>query len=350
MMWIVIIFFTTLMLAASIVYYAIIYAPGYKGPVSDHFDGKRFHNQFPTREARSKDLIKWMKTREIGYWPEYINSPHGPPPPQRVPRGKLRVTFINHATVLIQTDNLNILTDPIWSERSSPVDWTGPKRVRPPGIRLEDLPPIDYVLISHNHYDQLNIKTLRWLDKKFHPTIITGLGNSKLLTKKGIDNSRDIDWWQSIEITKEVLLTGVPAQHFSSRGLFDHNKTLWLGFVFEGSVGPIYFAGDTGYGPHFKQIRERFAPMHFALLPIGAYKPRWFMSPVHLDPQQAVQAHKDLNAHISMGIHFGTFIGLADDGQREAVEELYKALDAADIARSQFWILDFGEGRNVSSK
>jgi L-ascorbate metabolism protein UlaG (beta-lactamase superfamily) len=349
-MLIILIFFMALLLAASILYYVVIYAPAYKGPVSDHFDGKRFHNQASTREARSKDLIKWMKTREIGYWPEYINSPPGPPPPVRVPRGKLRVTFVNHATVLIQMDNLNILTDPIWSERSSPIDWIGPKRVRPPGIRLEDLPPIDYVLISHNHYDQLNIKTLRWLHKKFNPAIITGLGNSKLLTKKGIGNSRDIDWWQRIELTEDVLLTGVPAQHFSSRGLFDHNKTLWLGFVIEGSVGPIYFPGDTGYGPHFRQIAEHFGPIYFALLPIGAYKPRWFMSPVHMDPQQAVQAHKDLGAHISMGIHFGTFIGLADDGQKESVEELYKALDDAGIPRSQFWVLDFGEGRNVPPK
>jgi L-ascorbate metabolism protein UlaG (beta-lactamase superfamily) len=349
-MLIILIIFMALLLAASIVYYVVIYAPGYKGPVSDHFDGNHFHNLVPTRQPSFKDIIKWMRTREIGHWPDYLNSPPGPPPPERVARGKLRVTFVNHATVLIQTDNLNILTDPIWSERSSPVDWTGPKRVRPPGIRLEDLPPIDYVLISHNHYDHLNIKTLRWLHKKFRPAIITGLGNTRLLKKKGIANSRDIDWWQSIGLSEEVMLTGVPTQHFSSRGFFDHNKTLWLGFVIKASQGPIYFTGDTGYGPHFKQIRERFGPIHFSLLPIGAYKPRWFMSPNHMDPQQVVQAHKDLDAHISMGIHFGTFIGLADDGQSEPVEELNKALDAADIPLTQFWILDFGEGRNVPSK
>lgn len=345
-MWTLISIFSALLFVAVIIYYSFIYVPGYKGPKSDHFDGKHFHNQLPTRNPSFRDIIKWARNRELGPWSGYIESPPGPPPPKRLRKGALRVTFVNHATVLIQMDNLNILTDPIWSERSSPVEWAGPKRMHPPGIRFEDLPPIDYVLISHNHYDQLNIKTLKHLYKKFKPHFFTGLGNSKLLNKKGILKTEDLDWWQRVKLSDDIRLTGVPAQHFSSRGFFDHNKTLWMGFIIEGTVGAVYFAGDTGYGPHFKQIRERFGPIHFAMLPIGAYKPRWLMSPVHISPEEAVQAHRELEASISMGIHFGTFI-IADDGQKEPVEELYKALDETAIPHSQFWVLDFGEGREV---
>jgi len=345
-MWLLIIKIIAFALAAAIFYYSYIYAPGYKGAKSDHFNGKRFHNPQTTENKTFRDFIKWRRNRKLGPWRGYTDSPPGPPPPKRVGKGGLHVTFINHATTLIQVDNLNILTDPIWSERCSPFEWAGPRRVRPPGIRFEDLPPIDYILISHNHYDQLNIATLKRLHKKFEPLILAGLGNSRLLKKKGLTKAKDLDWWQSLKLSDDVRLTSVPAQHFSGRGFFDQNKTLWMGFVIQGIAGTVYFAGDTGYGPHFKQIRERFGPITFAILPIGAYQPRWFMSPVHISPQEAVQVHQELEAAISMGVHFGTFI-IADDGQDEPVDELYKALKKAGVPRSQFWVLDFGEGRDV---
>jgi L-ascorbate metabolism protein UlaG (beta-lactamase superfamily) len=258
----------------------------------------------------------------------------------------LRVTFVNHATVLIQTAGLNILTDPIWSERCSPVSWAGPERVRPPGIRFENLPPIDVVLISHDHYDHMDLPTLRQLDEKFHPRFFTGLGNAAILKDGSIPGANELDWWQSTELTPGVRLTAVPAQHFSNRGLTDRNNTLWEGFVLEGPAGAVYFAGDTGYGPHFSEIHQRFGPIRLAMLPIGAYDPQWFMGGIHENPSQAVQAQRDLGASTALAIHFGTF-ALADDGQDEPIQALRAALRRAGPLQPRFWVLGFGEGRDV---
>jgi L-ascorbate metabolism protein UlaG (beta-lactamase superfamily) len=321
-------------------------APRYTGPKSEHFDGNRFYNYDRGKEKSFGDFLKWMANRDQGPWEGDPDAEPGPPPPARVGASELRVTFINHATVLIQVDGLNILTDPIWSERGSPVTWAGPERVRPPGIRFEDLPPIDVVLVSHNHYDHLDVPTLRRLSKDHSPKILSGLGNAKLMRNKEIENAYDLDWWQRIRVNDSVRITFVPAQHFSSRGMFDHHKTLWGGFVVEGSRHRVYFAGDTGFGKHFEQIRKRFGPITLALLPIGAYKPRWFMSPVHLSPQQAVQAHKILGARQSMAIHFGTF-PLGDDGEQEPVVELKEALKDKQLTEKDFWVPGFGEGREI---
>ena len=324
-------------------------APRYTGPKTDNFDGDRFYNQDRGREKGFGDFLKWMANRDQGPWEGDPDAEPGPPPPKRVAAGELRVTFVNHATVLIQTDGLNILTDPIWSERGSPVDWAGPKRVRPPGIRFEDLPPIDVVLVSHNHYDHLDVPTLRRLAKEHLPKIFSGLGNAKLMRNKGIVDAYDLDWWQRTRLSGSVQITFVPAQHFSSRGMFDHHKTLWGGFVVESSTHRVYFAGDTGFGEHFEQIRERFDSITLAILPIGAYKPRWFMSSAHLSPQQAVEVHKILGAQRSMAIHFGTF-PLGDDGEHEPVIELKAALEENRLTGDDFWVLGFGEGRPVPAE
>jgi L-ascorbate metabolism protein UlaG (beta-lactamase superfamily) len=269
-----------------------------------------------------------------------------PPPPERVDGDRLLVTFINHSTVLMQTGGLNILTDPIWSMRASPVSWSGPKRHTAPGVRLDDLPPIDIVLLSHNHYDHCDIPTLRRLAVRYSPRIITSLGNTALLESKGIGRGVDLDWWQDADLSDALRVTAVPAEHFSGRGLGDRNRTLWCGFVIEGSGGPIYFAGDTGYGPQFDEIASRFAPPRLALLPIGAYLPRWFMSPVHMGPDEAVRAHQALKASASLGIHIGTF-ALADDGEDEPVEELKEELKKAGIPGDRFRALKPGESWEV---
>ena len=321
-------------------------APRYTGPQSGHFDGDRFYNQDRSQEKRFGDFLKWMANRDQGPWEGDPNAEPGPPPPRRVGAGELRVTFVNHATVLIQIDGLNILTDPMWSERGSPVTWAGPMRVRPPGIRFEDLPPIDVVLVSHNHYDHLDVPTLRRLSGENSPKILAGLGNAKLMGNKDIENAYDLDWWQRVRLSDPVRVTFVPAQHFSSRGMFDHHKTLWGGFVIEGSRHRVYFAGDTGFGDHFEEIRSRFGPITLAMLPIGAYKPRWFMSPAHLSPQQAVQAHRVLGARHSMAVHFGTF-PLGDDGEHEPVVELKQALEENQLNEKDFWVPGFGEGREI---
>ncbi|WP_050791982.1 MBL fold metallo-hydrolase, partial [Stigmatella aurantiaca] len=301
-------------------------APMYQGPRSDHFDGKRFINQDPRKAKMS--FLDWQLHRERGPWADWTEDPPGPPPPQRVPRGALRVTFINHATTLIQLDGLNVLTDPIWSDRCSPVSFAGPHRVRPPGLRFEDLPPIDVVLLSHNHYDHMDVPTLKRLAHQFpNVRFFAGLGNRAFLESKGLRNAVDLDWWQEVPLTPEVKLVSTPAHHFSNRGLSDQNGTLWTSYVLQGPSGVTYFAGDTGYGKHFRQVRERFGPPRLAVLPIGAFRPEAFMEVVHVSPEQAVQAHLDLEARLSVPMHFGTF-RLADDGQEEPVTRLRAALEA----------------------
>lgn len=323
-------------------------APGYQGPKTPHFDGERFRNNpEPLAPHGFGDLLKWATHREPGPWPEIAPPAPGPRPPERVGPGEVRVTFVNHATVLVQLDGLNVLTDPIWSERASPVSWAGPKRQRPPGLRFEDLPPIDLVLVSHNHYDHLDLPTLKRLAEVHHPALVTGLGNDRLLEQEGLADVHALDWWEDREI-RGLKVSGVPAKHFSARGTCDRNKTLWLGFVLHGLGGPVYFAGDTGYGTHFAKIRRRYGAPRLAVLPIGAYRPRWFMSPVHLSPADAYLAHVALEAGTSVAMHYGTF-PLADDGRTEAVEALGRALDGArqEGADPRFWALDFGEGRDV---
>ncbi len=322
--------------------------PRWSGPVSDHFDGRRFHNGPEAAQPHgAAGLIKWMSHREQGPWRDFVDDPPGEPPPRRVEGpGALRATFVGHSTVLLQLDGLNVLTDPIWSERASPVAFAGPKRIRPPGIRFEDLPPIDVVLVSHNHYDHLDLPTLRRLAERDRPRMVVPLGNKAVLDKAGLPGSTELDWWQEAPLAPGVKVVAVPARHFSNRGPFDDGNGLWAGYVLEGrSGGRVYFAGDTGYGPHFKEIARRVGAPRLALLPIGAYRPRWFMGPVHMGPDQAVEAARDVGAQTSLAIHFGTF-KLADDGEEEPVRDLEEAL-----ARSpgvDFRVLRFGQGSDLA--
>jgi len=320
--------------AAAAIERRFVAAPHYHGPITDHFDGERFHNPEPARQ-RGSLFIKWMLNRQRGYWRDWLDAPPGPPPPRRVGEGELRITFINHATTLVQMDGLNILTDPIWSDRTSPVSFTGPRRHRPPGIRFEDLPPIDVVLVSHNHYDHLDVATLKRLSRA---QIFAPLGNAALMRRHGIVGT-ELDWWESVG-----PITLVPSQHFCARGLTDRNRNLWGGFVVGSKAGNVYFSGDTGWGDHFAQIAKRFQPIRLALLPIGAYLPRWFMKPAHIDPAEAVEAHHVLKAQTSLAIHFGCF-ALGDDGEFEPVRDLQSAIAANGDPR--FWILEHGEGRDV---
>lgn len=318
----------------------VLSAPGHSGPSSDHFDGTKFRNEV-VRDTGFKRFLQWALNRSPGPWSEKTDNKTYPKPAIRVDGNRAVFTFVNHATFLIQVDGLNILTDPIWSERASPFSFIGPKRARPPGIAFDDLPPIDIVVISHNHYDHLNIETLKRLDERDHPLFIAGLGNKLLLDKIGIKNAIDLDWWHERRISDRVTVVGVPAQHFSGRGLFDRDRTLWMGHVIKTSVGNFFFAGDTGFGPHFQTIAQALSPIRVALIPIGAFMPEWFMGPVHLSPQGAVDAARALGAQKSFGIHFGTF-QLADDGQSEPLEKLKEALAKLE-SPLDFTTLDFGE-------
>lgn len=322
---------------------SFINAPTYKGPESDHFDGKKFSNLDGIRARGFFDIIKWALTEEPGEWKELKEQDisYGEAPLARINDNSIHVTFVNHATFLIQTGGLNILTDPIWSLRASPFQWIGPKRMRPPGIRFEDLPDIDLVLISHNHYDHLDIHTVKRLQQEHNPQFIMPLGVSLYLHQNGVTQTIEMDWWEHKEFSDKISISAVPSQHFSGRGLSDRDKTLWCGYVLETEAGTVYFAGDSGYDGFFKKIGSTFNPIDLALIPIGAYRPRWFMEPIHVDPEQAVHIHQDVGAKKSIGMHFGTF-PLADDGMREPKKDLAVAKEKHGLADDAFITLKQG--------
>ena len=320
------------------------YTSAYTGPVSDHFDGKRFVNQRKDSSARLPHMVRRAFTARLNL--KHTYGHHGPatPPPLGAGHGDLRVTYINHATVLIQMDGHNILTDPVWSTRIGPVSWAGPRRVRPPGLRFDDLPPIDTVLISHNHYDHMDVPTLVRLWNAHKPRFIVPLGNGAILEAAGIKRRRELDWWDGVELSRRVKVTAVPAHHFSARGLRDRDRTLWSGFVVKGAAGVVYFAGDTGPGPHFCQIRGRFGRPRLAILPVGPFKPEWFMTRVHLSPEEAVRAHHALEASTSVAMHYGTF-RLGDENPDEALDRLGRAIE--NEGRPPFRALKFGETSTI---
>jgi L-ascorbate metabolism protein UlaG (beta-lactamase superfamily) len=248
---------------------------------------------------------------------------------------------VGHATFLIQGAQGNVLTDPMFSRYASPLQFIGPRRVRDPGVRFEDLPEIAVVLLSHNHYDHCDLGSLRRLARRFDPLVVTPLRNGRLVRSTGIRRVEELDWWgRSSSAPFPIMLA--PAQHFSARTPFDRNRALWGSFVFELAGRRLYFAGDTGYSEHFKLIRERVGRMDLALLPIGAYEPRWFMKDIHMNPAEAAQAHLDLEAQQSIAMHFGTF-QLTTEGFDEPVLALRDALKERQLSQGAFNVLVPGD-------
>jgi L-ascorbate metabolism protein UlaG (beta-lactamase superfamily) len=318
--------------------------PGAHWTGASRWDGKRFSNVYEAGTNSLLGALKWKLGARPEAWPTHRKNRAYPAP--RDPDGQsAAVTFIGHATFLLQIGGLSIITDPVFARRASPIGFAGPKRVRAPGQPLEALPSIDLVLVSHNHYDHLDKETLRTLQERDAPRIMTGLGNGALLAGLGFRPVSELDWWQSDEMGG-VRVTYVPAQHFSARGLTDRNRTLWGGFVIEGSGKTIYFAADTGFSPHFQEVAARFPKIDLALLPIGAYEPRWFMRTMHMNPADAVEAHRILNPRLSIGMHFGTFSGLTDEGIDQPITELEAAMRTRRLPRDSFITLDFGETRS----
>ena len=312
----------------------------YQGPPSDHFDGKKFCNLGPFEEHGAWDLLRWkLGGPRATPWPAFVQVPPAPPPPARVTDG-IRVTFVNHATVLVQLGGVNVLTDPVWSDSVGPTSVLGQKRHKPPGIPFEALPPIDVVLISHNHYDHLDLPTLARLQKRDGPLVIAGLGTARLLERHGVTRALDLDWWQQHEVGG-VRITFAPAQHWSTRSVADRNLNLWGSYFLTAGPRSVYFAGDTGDGPHFQAIRERLGAPDLALLPIGAYLPRWFMRAQHIDPVEAVKAHVTLGARRSVAIHWGTF-QQADEGMDDPPAQLELARVQAGMPAADFVVLENG--------
>jgi N-acyl-phosphatidylethanolamine-hydrolysing phospholipase D len=262
----------------------------------------------------------------------------------RAPASQLTITWVGHASLLIQLNGLNILTDPMWSSRASPVRFAGPKRWVAPGVALDALPPLDVVLQSHNHYDHLDDFTVRQLVRR-HPRArwITAFGNAAFVRKRGASPTEvvDLDWWEEHRVGS-LRITATPAMHFSSRGIGDRGDTLWCGFALAGDVQRVFFAGDTGFHPEFGAIGERCGPFDVALLPIGAYEPRWFMRYLHMNPEEAVDAFRALRARLMVPIHWGTF-KLTDEAMDEPPVRARAAWKAAGLVEERYRQLAHGE-------
>ena len=298
--------------------------------ISDHFDGRKFFDPWQKRGAPGfGEVLKWMLLRRRPKWPNRVEVECYDVPPRRVDGTALRITYVGHMTYLIQTASINILTDPVWSNRVSPFLFAGPKRVIEPGIRWKDLPPIDCVLLSHNHYDHLDLKTLDRLWKDHRPRIIAPLGNDRTIEAFNVAiNIETYDWGESAQVGEGVKVHLHPTLHWSARGLWDRNRALWAAFNIETPGGNIYFVGDSGYGEgvHFKSAKARFGAFRLALLPMGGYEPRWFMEPVHMDPAEMIKAHQDLGEPWTVPGHFDVF-QLTDEPYGDAL----RRLDAAKL-------------------
>jgi len=311
-------------------------------PVSDHYNGERFFNPDRRGEKSFWTVLKWHFTTKNAVWPKAVPNKGVPQLVDRASGTESRITFITHASFLIQTSGVNILTDPIYSERCSPVSFAGPKRIRQPGVAFDQLPKIDVVVISHNHYEHMDKETIRRLSERDNPLFLVPLANAHLVKDFGAKKVIEMDWWHEHEFSPQVKITLTPAQHWSARGLFDRFEALWGGFFISAENEKVFFAGDTGYGNHFKEIEQRLGAPTLSLLPIGAYEPRWFMSENHVNPEEAVLAHIDLKSKLSLGMHFGTY-QLTSEPWGQPLDDLATARRKHKVAEKDFYTLEFGE-------
>ena len=312
-----------------------------------HFNGG-FRNVHAYEEHGFGDFLKWRRERakkDIP-GPESYNFPLAKNDPDflRQNRDKVTVTWIGHATLLLQLNGYNILTDPHFSQRASPVQWAGPERAAPLGLALEDLPPIDIVVLSHDHYDSLDEQSIKQLRRRpggDKTRFYVPLGFKNWFAIRGIDQVIEMDWWDRQQ-NGALEIIAVPVQHWSKRSVFSRNKTLWAGWVIDAGSFRFIFVGDTGYAPHFREIGEKLGPFDLAAIPIGAYEPRWFMKQHHVNPEESVQIHKDLRSKKSVAIHWGTFI-LTDEPLDEPPERLAAALRDNRIPQEDFSVLQHGQ-------
>ena len=341
-------------------------------PVSDHCDGERFFNADRSADRSFRDVVRWMRTRERTAWPRSAASGGYPPPPASVAPGRVALTFIGHSTFLVRTASITFVTDPVFTSHAGPFGVLGPRRVRSPGLSLDSLPPVDIVLVSHNHYDHLQHSSLRHFERS--STYVAPLGVGAHLGLRGLSREgqlppkggshvspsethvasafrrkvHEVDWWQTVQIGGAAIIA-VPAQHFSARTPWDRNRTLWCGYVVSVDGVTIFFAGDTGYAAHFTQIGARWPRIDLALLPIGAYEPRWFMQLQHMNPDEAVLAHRDLGARATLGIHWGTF-ELTDEPLDQPPRDLAQARAKYGVGEDAVFTLPIGGTRKLARR
>jgi L-ascorbate metabolism protein UlaG (beta-lactamase superfamily) len=321
----------------------------YAGPVSDHFNGTTFFDPHGSPPKHVTQLLRWWWEGGRASWPEIAPSPFSDTPPARVDGSALRIAFVGHASFLVQTAGLNILIDPVWSDRMSPVSFAGPKRVNPPGIPFDKLPKIDLVLVSHGHYDHLDLPTLIRLRETHDPRIITPLGNDTIMKEADpAIRAEGRDWAESIDVGNGVRIDLRPMRHWTARGLRDRNHALWAAFVLHTPAGRLYHVGDSGYGTghHFKEAKRLYGSFKLAILPIGAYEPRWFMADQHMNPADAVQAFQDCGAETALAHHFGT-VQLTNEAIGDPAKDHDAALVAAGIAPDRFRRLRPGEAYSL---
>ena len=319
--------------------------PYYSGPVSGHFDGVRFFQAGGAVDRGLPELLRWRLRGRRAAWPKSSPSPFADRPPARVDGSVLRVVPIGHASFLVQTRGLNLLIDPVYSRRASPLRWIGPARVNAPGIAFDALPPIDAILVSHNHYDHLDLAALSALNAKHRPRILTPLGNDAILAAHDRAlKSEAFDWGARVALSRDVAIHFEPANHWSARGLGDRRMALWCAFAIETPDGAIYCIGDTGFGDGaiFRDFKQKHGPPRLALIPIGAYEPRWFMKEFHVNPVEAVKIFESCGARSAIAHHWGTF-QLTDEAIEAPREALQAALAEARIDGGRFRAMRPGE-------
>ena len=305
-------------------------------------DGTYTNTSGIANESSLKEVLKWSWERR-GKRVETFEFETQEPNYQKIYKNEeLMITWIGHESFLYQNKDINILTDPHFTERASPLSFTGPKRYMAPGMKIDDLPDIDVVTISHSHYDHLDYGTVKSLSEKFKNILfVVPLGLKEWFEDKGIYNVKELDWWESTKVQRTAI-TFAPVQHWSARGLFDRNESLWGAWHFKNNSHSFIHLGDTGYTNDFKEIRKKLGPVDLAAIPIGAYEPRWIMEFSHMNPEEAVMSYFDLEATEAVGMSWGTFI-LTDEPVTEPLEKLNEALQRYDLSESDFFTLSHGE-------
>lgn len=329
---------TWIILASSLAFYPSPTASAAEAP---------FDNVYPFPPKSFATAMKWRWSRNPAKWPVSRPLQHQPQVGQTLQGQQAAVTWIGHSSFLVEFENFRVLMDPVYSKALGPVSWLAPTRVVDPGLSLEKTPKVDLILLSHDHFDHMDLPTLEFFAKRDNPVVIAGKGNKPLLNETGFKNVVELEWWEKHVLSNDYEITFVPAQHWSTRSLFTRNMTLWGGFYFKAKGKMIYFVGDTGYHPKlFKTIRERMGTPDFSFIPVGAYAPRDFMRDQHTDPGEAVDLHIDVNSKKSVGMHFGTF-QLTDEPIDEPCELLKTESKVKGLGLNDFVCMGVGETKFI---